>query len=279
MLPPGRSISRHAQSLSMPLPNSLPWMESVDAKMIRAHEHIETLGREITEYLSSIDIKMQLMTAPHLPCPWIVFHASDYIPPMRLTTLIGDSVHNMRAALDNLVCSLARTLDRSCSCKGTAFPYRQNEADWNANAQNDLTGVPRPAKKIIKTLQPWVDTTSPLTILNNLSNIDKHRHCNLALAYSRNTVFRVHCNDGRVLEITAQKPLYLGDIQDFTLPIDPSLVVPSARIQASGTLVLTFQEEGPWADSPIMQVLQDCFGHIERKVIGQLRPFFEPPAP
>jgi hypothetical protein len=47
-------------------------------------------------------------------------------------------------------------------------------------------------------------------------------------------------------------------------------------VQSSGTLVITFQEEGPWGDAPIMQVLQDCFDHIERTVIGPLTPFFRP---
>jgi hypothetical protein len=38
----------------MTLPNSLPWMESADAKMIRAHENIEGIGREINEWFASI---------------------------------------------------------------------------------------------------------------------------------------------------------------------------------------------------------------------------------
>jgi hypothetical protein len=35
-------------------------MESVDAKMIRAHEHLETIEREIRDYLSSIKVEMVL---------------------------------------------------------------------------------------------------------------------------------------------------------------------------------------------------------------------------
>ena len=139
----------------MPLPNSLSWMESVDAKMIRAHEHIEALGRAGMEYLASIKIKLYLKTAPHLPNPWLVAVASDYIPPMPLSAILGDCIHNMRAALDNLVCGLARTQDRLCTCEDTAFPYTQNEADWNASIQATLAGVPKPAKKIIKSVQPW----------------------------------------------------------------------------------------------------------------------------
>ncbi len=77
----------------MPLPNSLPWMESADAKMIRAHENIEGLGREINEWLASIRINTFLKTAPDQPSPWLVVCASDYIPPIRLTMPVPSSIH------------------------------------------------------------------------------------------------------------------------------------------------------------------------------------------
>ena len=53
----------------MPLPNSLPWMESVDAKMIRAHEHLEAIEREIRDYLSTIKVEIVLKTSPAEPHP------------------------------------------------------------------------------------------------------------------------------------------------------------------------------------------------------------------
>lgn len=262
----------------MPLPNSLPWIESVDAKMIRAHEHLEMLERESLEYLSTIKPTMVLKTAPDARWPWLVMWVNDYIPPIRLSVLLGDCVHNMRSALDNLVCGLARTVDPSCACKGTKFPYRQNETDFDANVNQDLSGVPIEAQKIIKQLQPWCDTSrvpNPLLMLNKLSNIDKHRSCNFALAYNRNAGFRVHGNDGGILEISCHEPLYLGEPQTITLPISPASVTPSARVEASGTFVLSLREEGDWADLSIIQILQQCFDHVERQVIGRLKPLFE----
>lgn len=262
----------------MPLPNSLPWMESVDAKMIRAHEHIEMLDREITQYLSGVTVKIHLMTSPAQPLPWLVTYADDYVPPIRLSAIVGDCVHNMRSALDNLVCGLALTRDRFCKCDDLGFPYTEHEAGWNGSSPLKLAGVPKAAKKIIKKLQPWSDTVqpSPLVILNKLSNIDKHRQCNIAFACSTNTVFRVHCNDGQVVEIRARKPLYFGDVQDFTLLIDKSSVQPSARVEASGTFVLSFRESGPWSDLPVSRVLHQCCDHIEKNVIGALKRFVEP---
>ena len=253
-------------------------MESVDAKMIRAREHIEALNREVADYLSSISVRLHLKFDPDVQTPWIVFHGTDYIAPMRLAAVVGDAVHNMRAALDNLVCGLAKTMDRSCDCKKTAFPYRNEESGWDGIAKSDLDRVPDAAKDIIKSLQPWLNPSSPLLQLNNLSNIDKHRHCHVALAYSRDTIFWIHCNDGTILEVSAQRPLFLGQVQKFYLPIDSALIRPNARIQTSAALILTFQDKGLWPDdAPVTQVLQDCFDYIERMVIAPLKPFFETP--
>jgi hypothetical protein len=261
----------------MPLPNSLSWMESADAKMIRAHENIEGIGREINDWFESIKVNMYLKTAADLPSPWLVVHANDYIPPIRFSVLIGECVHNMRSAVDNLVCGLARTLKPTCKCAGLAFPLLADQEEWDEKADNSLKGIPPAAKEVIRQLQPWAGTISPnpLTILNKLSNLDKHRACNFTLPHNRNATFRIHCSNGVILEVKVDKPLYLGDVHPITLPIDKRLVENGARVQASGSFVLTFREESDWDDMPVMQVLQDCFDHIERKVIAQLKPFFE----
>ena len=262
----------------MPLPNSLPWMESVDAKMIRAHEHLETLEREIKAYLSAIKVEMVLKTDPAQSRPWLVMSASDYIPPIRLSVLLGDCVHNMRSALDNLVCGLAKTVNPRCKCRG-AFPYRNDETAWNKHFQDDLKGVPADAQKIIKDLQPWNDPSkqSPLLMLNKLSNDDKHRTCNFTLAYNQDLMFRIHGNDGTIAEIAYNKPIYLGDPQTVPLPMSAAAVIPSARVQAKGRLVITLRDEGIWAaDTPVEQVLRRCFDHVEKEVIGKLTRFFKP---
>jgi hypothetical protein len=253
-------------------------MESVDAKMIRAYETIELLGQEINNWFSNIKFTIITMTAPDRPCPWLVVTPSDYIPPPRLSVLVGECVHNMRSAVDNLVCGLARTLTASCKCRDLAFPLYRDESEWNEKSDRPLRGIPLTAKGVIKTLQPWSDrgTPTPLVILNKLSNIDKHRALNFTLPHNINATFIVHCNNGMVVDVQANKPLYLGDSQTFDLPIDKRLIEPSARIQSSGTLVLTFQEESDWDDIPVIQILRTCFDHIETKVIPKLKPFFEP---
>jgi hypothetical protein len=150
----------------------------------------------------------------------------------------------MRAALDNVVCGLARRQDPFCTCKDTAFPYTQNEADWNASIRTSLEGVPKPAKKITKSVQPRrnAPTPNPLVILNKLSNIRHARHCNFGLGYARGVTFRIHCNDSQVFDLMPEKALYLGDVYDYPLPINKRPVEPSARVQLSGPLLMTIRE-------------------------------------
>jgi hypothetical protein len=256
-------------------------MESVDAKMIRAHEHLEALAREVDEYLSTIRLSMYLKSAPHRPNPWLVVHANDYIPPIRLSAIAGDCIHNMRSALDNLVCGLALTRDCTCDCKGSKFPFTENEADWNANSARRLPGVPWEAVEILKTVQPWYDSlpTPPLLILNKLSNMDKHRHCVFGLGRSIDTAFRVYCLDGTAVDIWPQESLYLGDRHTFDVPAPSILIGQTARVEASGTFVITLRHEGPWGDMHITDVLQRCFDHIEMKVLTKLKRFFKAATP
>jgi hypothetical protein len=138
----------------MPLPNSLPWMESVDAKMIRAHENIFELAREINEWFASITINIYLKNAPHLPNPWMVAVASDYVPPVRLSVLLGECIHNMRSAVDNLVCGLVRTTKPRSKCSGLAFPMLKDANEWDRKTDQKVKGVPDAAIATIKQLQP-----------------------------------------------------------------------------------------------------------------------------
>jgi hypothetical protein len=106
--------------------------------------------------------------------------------------------------------------------------------------------------------------------------MDKHRFCAFTLGYSRDTSFSVYCIDGTLVQISPNEPLYLGDVHTFTLPIDRSLGADETRVSTSGTLVICFRDEGPWGDLHVTDVLQRCFDHIETKVIGRLKRFFEP---
>ena len=45
----------------IPAPESLPWMHSVDAKIVRAGEHLEVLTKDIHDYLRAA-MESRMMT-------------------------------------------------------------------------------------------------------------------------------------------------------------------------------------------------------------------------
>ena len=90
--------------------------------------------------VASIKINIILKTSSDSPLPWIVVYAEDHIPPIRLSVLIGECVHNMRSAIDNLVCGLALTLKPTCKCRGLAFPLFKDQAEWDKEAEQTTEG-------------------------------------------------------------------------------------------------------------------------------------------
>jgi hypothetical protein len=252
-------------------------MESVDAKMIRALEHLQTLGEETTAFLKDTrDKTKMIMVAPPGATPCIRLWGGDHIPPIRLSVLVGDCIHNMRSALDNLVCGLVRTKDPSCECEDTDFPICTSETAWDKKVKRgSLTGVPPDAVEIIREVQPWRNPgqPNPLVWLQNLNNRDKHRGCNFTLAYNRNIQFVVHTSRGPVF-VPAGGKLYLGSVHDIPLPIDPRIIPLNPRVETTGTATLAFQGEEELEDIHGPEVLRQCFNHVEKNVISRLTIFF-----
>jgi hypothetical protein len=181
----------------MSLPDSLPWMESVDAKMVRAKEHLDTLHAEAGVFFEST--KRNFILKSNGQETWIVHYIEDSIPPIRLGVLLGECVFNIRSALDNLVCGLIRTADSHAPCKGTQFPICSAQEQWERNWQKYLKGVEPAGQKMIRDLQPCfrisaAPENAPLSMLNVLCNSDKHRAVTLTLAYSHDLTVRVHAN-------------------------------------------------------------------------------------
>jgi hypothetical protein len=95
--------------------------------------------------------------------------------------LIGDAIHNLRSALDHLAWSLAGTN----AGRSTEFPIFVSRTEFSKRGKRKMHGMPTPAQKIIKSLQPYKrphglpKEREPLWLLQNLDIEDKHRALNL----------------------------------------------------------------------------------------------------
>ena len=188
-------------------------MESVDAKIARAKEHLDTLHAEAEEFFERTKRHFILKSNDHEA--WIVHYIEGGVPPIRFGILLGECVFNLRSALDNLVCGLIRTKDTHATCKGTQFPICSSVKQWDKQWKKYLDGVEPAAQRMIRDLQPCfrrsaVPDTDPLSMLNALCNSDKHRAVNFTLAYSHDLTVKVHGNDGKIDVWRATKPLYVA---------------------------------------------------------------------
>src|ERR1700688_2439465 len=120
-------------------------MESVDAKLLRAHEHLDSLEAAIGEYQKGTKRTLILKLNPEQTNVKLMTWVDDPYPPIRISMLIGDCVFNTRAALDNLICGLVRISRPSSTCSGRTFPIIATIDSWD-DSTSSLKGIPSEAK-------------------------------------------------------------------------------------------------------------------------------------
>lgn len=111
-------------------------------------------------------------------------------PPLRWGVLLGDCVHNLRSALDHLICQVA-LLDGGTmeECKKSQFPIAsKSESQYERMAERCLpTCFTDKHRAMVREPQPFCSRTgaekNPLSALANFSNTDKHRLVNPAIGF------------------------------------------------------------------------------------------------
>jgi hypothetical protein len=189
-------------------------MESVDAKIDRAEEHFGVFRSELRAFSENCTPNIVLKVNDMGLAPYLIFWMDAGEPPIRLSVLLGDCVFNLRSALDNLVCGLARSVNPQDTCTSRRFPISTNEAKYRKGRNESLRGVSDQAKKLIDELQPWrrpINTmeADPLHLLNCLCNYDKHRSLHFTAGYSQDVQFVVSAENGRPLtHVSIKGPVY-----------------------------------------------------------------------
>lgn len=100
-------------------------------------------------------------------------------PPLEHWSLIlGEVVHNLRGALDALAWELCTWEDAvPPKPKRVSFPVCTTKKDWDEQISGPLSTMPKIALERLEMIQPFNfrNPTNVLSILNELSNQDKHR--------------------------------------------------------------------------------------------------------
>lgn len=155
----------------------------VKAKIARAHEHLQSLDREIKGLVESYPYEVaheyKRESFEHV---WTLKNSPPDIP-RRINIMVGDVVYNFRSALDHLAWQLV-IANGETPTNRTMFPiyWGSRRADYEEAKKSRLKGVSDKAMAIIDRLQPCNGGHSYLGTLDTLSNIDKHRHLTVIVA-------------------------------------------------------------------------------------------------
>jgi hypothetical protein len=257
-------------------------------KLERADDHLKALIEEVRWWVQSHAYRISEEVDPETDLTTVyVEPVSD--PPLKLSILIGDALHNLRGCLDHLALALAEAnLGERASPKvegDSQFPIYSDSGRWGENRMRRVGSVHAEARTIIERLQPYHAgdqwQSHPLWILRQLSDFDKHRRLPIVGTYANlgpSTVagpnayieyLQLHSAGG---PLERKTPLITwGGIRDPTTGTE-------MKVDYSVAMHIAFSEADPKPDAPIggKEVLEVLFGirdFIAFQVVPNLEPF------
>jgi hypothetical protein len=155
-------------------------MHNHELKLRRAAEHLATLDEQIDEWMDGAHRYVAELD-PQSGKKHIIVKVLNP-PPVALRLLIGDCLHNLRSALDNLAYELAVEHQRGPLpdryFETSEFPIFKRPMKPHERRKKIGCIHPR-AQVTIRRLQPYQHPTAywldPLWQLHQLNNVDKHR--------------------------------------------------------------------------------------------------------
>ena len=160
--------------------------KSVELKLERAAAQVRSLEEAITSWA----MENPLIATCELREGRMGFRVTqqEFLQPAPLDhwgLLVGECVHNMRSALDNLTFALARlNHDPPERPRGVAFPIYTEKALFEKSGRKNIDQLTQPAAELVEKMQPFQRDGSPafgtpdrdaLVLLQWLSNNDKHQ--------------------------------------------------------------------------------------------------------
>lgn len=153
-------------------------LKGVDLKIGRAQEHLAFLERERGRFLEGIDRSVVGHFEPEERD--YVFRVASEPPPFEWGLIVGEVVHNLRSALDQMLWQLVLVRGGTPTNR-TMFPIYKDPAKFKRKAHRLTAGVLTEDRAFIKSVQPfeegrnWAMIFHPLNVLGHLNNVDKHR--------------------------------------------------------------------------------------------------------
>jgi hypothetical protein len=157
-----------------------PDLTGVHAKLDRAEEHIDALRDEIKPVMEGLTSAQAETRHNVLDDSYsVIMRQSAALPVVRWGVMLGDVCHNMRSALNHLVCALVpvRQVHRRHQFPIFDTPHSWKSEFGGTKPEKMLDFIDPTHFALIESVQPFQQGTGMqrLSLLERFSNNDKHR--------------------------------------------------------------------------------------------------------
>jgi hypothetical protein len=169
------------------------YLKPVEIKLKRASKQLEEINTKLETWIADNKFNAVIEMLPEHK--GFSINTGDYSTEGFLddiSLIIGETIHNLRSALDNLAYSIAcQKLDPPKSPHKIYFPIFNNKEEFIKRTKDVFNEMPEKAVEIITLYQPFSSAENiarlgkaehPFSILQLLSNSDKHRTPKILLA-------------------------------------------------------------------------------------------------
>jgi hypothetical protein len=148
----------------------------IEHKIERAKKHIRDLDAAIAAFIATNPYRIATKRDPETRKP--IYYVADVQPvPHEICIILGDAIHNLRAALDHLAQQLYLVGSGATEYrKQTGFFIAQKATEYKRVVGEKVEKMRREAVDALAALEPYKDGKGiDFWVLHSLNNIDKHR--------------------------------------------------------------------------------------------------------
>jgi hypothetical protein len=239
-------------------------LSSCLAKTSRAREHIAELRRSRSELANDNILRGEVERNGRD----IVGRLRILGPiPSRVACVVGDAVHNLRAALDHLACVAVQS-NRGTVTRDTQFPITFSAEQFRRNTTRQLLGASDAFVQFAESRQPYHTDPpefNPLHIVNRLDIKDKHRQ--LVVAAILPIQVAIIVKDRASIEPPKMRPqltfpLIEGlELTRFKMAVGHESSWPDVQLELNADVALV--EESPVHAAPLVNLLENFLHEIE----------------
>ena len=225
-------------------------------RVARAEEHRQEGAALWNEYIAETPHEFRLVEIGEDAGKFAMIVSEQAPPPLRLSTIIGEWLFNLRAALDNCVYDAAIAdsgQDPPPSASALQFPICDSPQLF-AKSSARVRPLHRHTQELVEAVQPYMCPTldnSALWWLNELARLDRHRALSLTTALIADAAPAVYAPSAKRIEFepSDERPLRLtkGEAILGTFSVYP--FAPGDEVSANPDAGIDF-EIVEWAKSP-----------------------------